>query len=69
MAAATSGPPIPENSDACVIGLIFLLFGCDFRRLVPALGANKPVQVGVVFMPAVGAGGGYFVVSHVKKGV
>ena len=49
--------------------MVLCLFGLQFLRLVPALGAHEPVQPGVVFMPAVGAGGGYFVVSHVKKGV
>lgn len=44
---------------------IFFVVGHVFR-LVPALWAHEPVEAGVVFMPAVGADGGYFVVHFIE---
>ena len=56
--------PLLEDVVLFLVGQAKGVGSCQSFSLVPTAWANKPMQVCVVFMPAVGADGFNFVVGH-----
>ena len=59
--------PLFEDVFLFLVGQTKGVGSCQAFRLVPAHRANKPMEVCVVFSPAVGANGFNFVVGHCRR--